>query len=125
MIRIDNETFDVGIIKITRKVSQLAESLGTTMDGTKHYDVKGTYYDYDVAFNTRAMNVAEYDKLYDLVTAPVESHEVTLPFGQSTITFLARTKVGNDSIIFNYTNSRKWGGFTVTFESLIPQKEAM
>lgn len=125
MILIDNQKFDVGITKITRKVSQLAESLGTTMDGTKHYDVKGTYYDYDVVFNTRAMNVAEYDKLYDLVTAPVESHEVTLPFGQSTITFLARTKVGNDSIVFNYTNSRKWGGFTVTFESLIPQKEVM
>lgn len=124
MIFIDNEKFDVGITKITRKASQQADSLGTTLDGRKHYDVKGVYYDYDVSFYTRAMKVDEYDRLYEIVTAPVESHEVVLPFGQSTITFLARTKVGNDSLAFNYSNCKKWGGFTVTFESLLPQKEA-
>ena len=62
MILIDNEKFDVGITKITSKASQLAESLGTTMDGTKHYDVKGTYYDYDVVFNyivKKAWNLRE------------------------------------------------------------------
>ncbi|MBQ8298667.1 MAG: hypothetical protein IJX99_02185 [Clostridia bacterium] len=123
MIIIDGQTFDVGITKITRKASQSAESLGTTLDGKKHYDVKGTYYDYDVTFNTRAMNVVAYDRLYELITEPVEHHTVTIPYGQSTITFLARTKVGNDTLKFNYTNAKKWGGFTVTFESLEPQRE--
>lgn len=125
MITIDNRKFDIGITKITRKASQLAESLGTTLDGRKHYDVKGTYYDYDVVFNTRAMKVSDYDELYELVTAPVEAHTVTLPFGQSTITFLAKTKAGKDELIFNYTNTKKWGGFTVTFESLEPQREVL
>ena len=125
MITIDNETFDLGIIKITSKATLDKDSLGKTMDGTKHYDVKGTYYDYDVTFNTRAMNVEEYDRLYELITEPVESHTVTLPYGQSNITFLAHTKVGSDSIVFKYGNTRKWGGFTVTFESLIPQKEVI
>lgn len=125
MIIIDEETFDVGIVKITRKVTQSAESLGTTLDGKKHYDVKGTYYDYDVTFNTRALNVEEYDRLYEIITDPVEAHTVTLPYGQSTITFLARTKAGNDTLIFNYSNMKKWGGFTVTFESLEPQKEVI
>lgn len=125
MIIIDNETFDIGIVKITRKVSISKESLGTTLDGTKHYDVNGTYFDYDVTFNTRAMNVKDYDRLYDLITDPVESHIVTLPYAQSTITFPAHTKAGNDSMVFKYGNVRKWGGFTVTFESLIPQKEAI
>lgn len=125
MIIIDGQTFDVGISKITRKISISKESLGTTLDGRKHYDVKGTYYDYDVTFNTRAMNISEYDRLYELITEPVEFHKVTMPYGQATITFLAHTKAGNDTITFNYTNARKWGGFTVTFESLEPQREAI
>ena len=125
MIIIDGQTFDVGITKITRKASTSAESLGTTLDGRKHYDVKGTYYDYDVSFNTRAMNVNDYDRLYEIITAPVESHTVTIPYAQRSITFLARTKAGNDTLTFNYTNIKKWGGFTVTFESLEPQREVI
>lgn len=125
MITIDGQKFDVGIVKITRKASTMAESLGITLDGRKHYDVKGTYYDYDVVFNTRAMKVEEYDKLYELITEPVESHIVTIPYAQSTITFLAKTKTGSDSIIFNYTGIRKWGSLTVTFESLKPQREVV
>ena len=125
MIKIDNETFDVGLVKITRKSSISKESLGTTLDGRKHYNINGTYYDYDVTFNTRAMNVVDYDRLYELITEPVEYHTVILPYGQSTITFIAHTKASTDSIIFNYTGKRKWGGFTVTFESLEPQREVV
>lgn len=44
MIVIDDVTYKVGIIKITRTASQKLESLGTTLDLRKHYDVKGTYY---------------------------------------------------------------------------------
>lgn len=123
MITIDDEEFDVGIVKITRKASLNSESLGVTLDGTKHYEVKGTYYDYEVSFNVKAMNLEEYDTLYELITAPVEYHIVTLPYGQSSITFKAKTSISSDSIVFNYTNARKWGGFTVTFEALELQRE--
>lgn len=124
IISIDNNTFEVGVIKVTRKASMLQESLGTTLDGTKHYNVYGTYYDYDVQFATKHMNVSDYDTLYDLVTSPVESHSVTLPYGQSTITFNAHVKMGNDALVHNFTALKKWGGFTVTFEALEPQREA-
>lgn len=124
LITIDSNTFDVGIVKITRKASQSKESLGITLDGRKHYDVKGTYYDYDVQFNLRAMNVNDYDALYELLTEPVEYHTVTLPYGQSTITFIANTKVADDSLVRNFNKMKRWSGFKVTFEALEPQKEA-
>lgn len=124
MITIDNTNFEVGIVKITRKPSISADSLGTTMDGRKHYNINGTYIDYDVQFNTRALNVAQYDELYEKITEPVEYHTVTLPYGQDTITFIAKLKAGNDSLVHNFTNLKKWGGLTVTFEALEPQKEA-
>jgi len=123
MITIDNEEFDVGITKITRKASLNSINLGTTLNGTKHYEIKGTYYDYEVSFNVKAMNLQDYDTLYELITAPVEYHIVTLPYGQSTITFKAKTSISNDSLVFNYASMRKWGGFTVTFEALELQRE--
>ena len=124
LLTIDNDTFEVGIVKITRKASQAKESLGTTLDLRKHYDVIGTYFDYDVQLNLKAMNVAEYDSLYELLTEPVEYHNVTLPYGQSTITFKANVKVAEDSLVRNFNQMKRWSGFKVTFEALEPQKEA-
>lgn len=124
MITIDNNSYDVGIIKITRKATQDIDKIGTTMDLRKHYDIKGTYYDYDVELATYKMQVAEYDSLYEILTAPQESHTVTLPYGQTTLTFEARVSVASDSLIKSFTAFKKWSSLKVTFEALTPQKEA-
>ena len=124
LVTIDDNNFDVGIVKITRKATQLRESIGTTLDFRKHYDVKGTYYDYEVQFNLKGMNVADYDALYELLTSPVEYHTVTLPYNQSTITFIANVKSVDDSLVRKFNQLKRWSGFRVTFEALEPQKEA-
>ena len=122
MITIDGQTFRIGIIKITRKASLNRESHGTTLDGRKHYDALGTYFDYDVTIDTKAINVKEYDRLYEVITKPVEYHIVTMPYGQDEISFKAMIKTSNDSVIANYTNFRRWNGLKITFEALEPQK---
>lgn len=124
MITIDNNSYDVGIIKITRRATQDIDKLGTTMDLRKHYDIKGTYYDYEVELATYKMQLAEYDSLYEILTTPQESHIVTLPYGQSTLTFEARVSVASDSLIKSFTAFKKWSSLKVTFEALTPQKEA-
>lgn len=124
MITIDNNSYDVGIIKITRRATQDIDKLGTTMDLRKHYDIKGTYYDYEVELATYKMQLAEYDSLYEILTTPQESHIVTLPYGQSTLTFEARVSVASDSLIKSFTALKKWSSLKVTFEALTPQKEA-
>lgn len=122
MITIDGQTFRIGIIKITRKASLNRESHGTTLDGRKHYDALGTYFDYDVMIDTKAINVKEYDRLYEVITQPVEYHIVTMPYGQDEISFKAMIKTSNDNVIANYTNFRRWNGLKITFEALEPQK---
>jgi len=124
VITIDNNSYNVGIIQITRKATQRIESLGTTLDLRKHYDVRGTYYDYEVELATKHMNLTDYDNLYEALTTPVESHIVTLPYGQSTLTFEARVSVSNDQLIQSFNAFKKWGSLKVTFEALTPQKEA-
>lgn len=123
MITIDEVNYEVGVIKITRKASQKIENLGTTMDLTKHYDIKGTYYDYEVELATANMQVGIYDALYEALTSPT-THTVVLPYGQTTLSFEARVSVASDSLIKNYTAFKKWGTLKVTFEALTPQKEA-
>jgi len=108
MITIDNNSYSVGIIKITRKASQRIESLGTTLDLRKHYDIKGTYYDYEVELATNNMNLTDYDNLYEALTTPQEYHTVTLPYGQTTLTFEARVSVASDSLIQSFTAFKKW-----------------
>lgn len=124
MIVIDDVTYKVGIIKITRTASQKLESLGTTLDLRKHYDVKGTYYNYEVELGTNNIDVGTYDELYEVLTSPQESHTVTMPYGQSSITFEARVSVASDSLVKNYNTFKKWGSIKVTFEALTPQREA-
>lgn len=111
MITIDNNTYDVGIIKITRKALQSVEKLGTTLDLRKHYDIKGTYYDYEVELATRPLKASDYDSLYEILTTPQESHTVTMPYGQSTLTFEARVSVASDALVKNYTTLKKWRYF--------------
>lgn len=108
MITIDNNTYNVGIVKITRKASQKMENLGVTMDLRKHYDIKGTYYDYEVELATNNLNLTDYDNLYEALTTPQEYHTVTLPYGQSTLTFEARVSVASDTLLKSFIAFKKW-----------------
>ena len=107
-ILIDGIAYNVGVISITRKASFRQESLGTTLDNRKHYDVKGTYYDYDVEFYTKALNVNDYDNLYEVLTSPQEYHSVVMPYGQTTTSFIAKVTTAQDRVIQNYNDIRKW-----------------
>lgn len=124
MFKINNVAYDVGVINIVRKPRIDRINLGTTLDGVKHYKTYRTYYDYEITINTRHMNVAEYDTLYEILTAPVDSYSVTLPYGQTTKTFNAALSVGNDSIIQNFSTLRKWGTLKILVEALEPEREA-
>lgn len=124
LVLIDGENFEVGIVNIIRKARISKNDLGTTLDGKQHYQALGTYYDYEVTFNSKKMNVAEYDRLYDVLTAPVNKHSVTMPFGQTTLTFDASLSIGSDSLVTSFNNFKKWGSLKVTIESLEPQRVA-
>ncbi len=119
---IDGESYDVGIIKVTRTPNIEKNKLGATLDGTYHNEPIGTYFDYTFTINSKALSVSDYDALYQILTAPVEYHTVTVPYGQSSITFDADISVGNDEMLVNYSNFRKWGQLKVVCKSIRPQR---
>lgn len=123
-ISIDGETFNVGIVKVTRKPRKETVDIGTTYNGTKHKRAIGTYFDYDVEINTKKCNVAEYDRLYEAITNPVSEHTVVLPYGQDTITILCDITVGNDYVVQDFNTFRRWSSLIITFNALELSKVA-
>lgn len=44
-------------------------------------DIIGTYYNYTIDLDTSQTDVEEYDKLYEVLTAPVDYHTLVVPYG--------------------------------------------
>ena len=123
IFKVDNVGYNVGTVNVVRKATISRQDNGVTMDGTKHNTPYGTYYDYEITIATRGMQVGEYDELYEVLTAPVEYHEITVPYGQTSITFNAKITVAADSLKSNTTILKKWGQLKFTAEAITPQRQ--
>lgn len=122
IFKINGRAYNVGAVSIIRKPSIDRIDLGKTMDGKKHNYPNGTYFDYEISINTRGMDLAEYDALFEAITNPVEYQTVTMPYGQTEITFDAVVKSGSDKLIANSEKYKKWGNLKFTVEAIKPQK---
>ena len=96
---IDGKEFNVIVTKLARK-GRVSESKlsGDVKSGTHFRDIIGTYYDYEMTVGSNALSETEYDTLFEILTAPVESHEVVLPYGAGTLTFQAYIEETSDSM---------------------------
>ena len=98
------------------------DNAGRNIRGDMIRDVVGTYYNYTVAFDTRYLDFDEYDELYDVLTAPVDSHIVTVPYGQSTHTYQAYVTGGSDVLDRIDANGNHWSGVSVNFIAMKPAR---
>lgn len=125
MLIIDGRSYNVKIKAGSLKRSfEIAEGPGSLvyLDGDSDPDIIGTYYHYECEIDTRASNLAEYDELFEVLSAPVPSHTVTFPYGQSTLTFEARITGGGDEFRRKYGNAQYWGGLSIQFRAKKPQR---
>lgn len=123
VVTIDSQTFAVGVSKISRSAEiPDGPNSGTAKDYSWIRDVVGTLYSYTLTFDVaNGLSPAAYDTLYYLLSAPVEFHTLTVPFGQSTITFSAGiTKVTDNVILMDEGNI--WGNLSITFKPQSPQR---
>lgn len=85
-------------------------------------DVLGTFYNYSMNIDSRFMTKEEYDTLYELLSSPVDSHLIEVPYAQETLIFEAYVTNGTDELqgIRNYTNV--WANLSVNFIAMEPQR---
>lgn len=126
MIVMDGVTYNVRIRyeTLTRSFHlDEGENAGIMLSGLYKRDLLGTYYDYVMEVEPEPGARGDYDAFYEAITAPVDSHSVTLPYGQSTITFDAMVSEGNDVYRGQVGPARRWSGLQVQFSAIRPQRE--
>lgn len=85
-------------------------------------DIRGTLYSYALDVEPISGHQDEYDAFYEAITAPVDYHTVKLPYGQDDITFEAQITSGEDSYNGHRDGTELWGGLTVNFIPMEPQR---
>lgn len=96
---------------------------GTAITARDIRDILGTGYSYKMAVEPNPNYPEDYDQFYDVISAPVESHSVIMPYGQRTIEFEAKILSGEDRLGPTIAGAARWHGLSVTFTPIKPQKE--
>ena len=98
------------------------DNSSTMLSGLYDRDILGTYYDYEMEVEPDPANPGDYDLFYEAISAPVQSHSVTLPYGQSSITYDAMVTSGNDGLKDKVAGRCRWTGLKVQFTAIRPKR---
>ena len=98
MITVDSVSYDVLIASNIERAFSLKQGNqgGIAQTGREIPDILGTDYVYTIRVEPNKNKYADYDSFYEAITSPADYHEVTLPYGQTTITFDAMILSGQD-----------------------------
>lgn len=113
----------VNVLSLKRSFAVLdGPNAGRVMDGSTRRDIIGTYYNYSMELTSDYSDLTEYDALYEVLSAPVDSHTITVPYGQETLTFEAYVANGDDDLLHTRPTFNKWNNLTVNFVAMSPQR---
>lgn len=127
-LTIDGTTYDVmlefGSMQRSFEVVQ-GPNVGVGIPGNEIQDILGTSYSYSVRILPRLLRPQDYDSLWHKLSAPVESHSVTFPYGQTTMSFNAKVVSGSDAFQGVFGSKNRWGGMTIEFIPVQPQRTSV
>lgn len=95
---------------------------GIMQSGLESLDTIGTKIAYSLRIPAQQKNPTAYDAFFQAITNPNREHYVTLPYGQSTMSFFCKIEGGSDTLFADYKTYRRWGDLNVTFTPLSPQR---
>lgn len=120
---IDGNAYDVEIVSLKRKFSVLdGDKAGRASDGSMMRNIIGTYYNYSMQLNTDRLSRSQYDSLYEILSAPQDSHTVVLPYGRGTITQQMYVTGGEDELRID-DKGNIWDGLSIEFVAMTPKRK--
>lgn len=120
-IIIDDETFDIPIISITRKADFLDKHATRTNNGKLHRELIGVFFNYKLKFGFTT-DTEEYAALWEKLTEPQEFHTVTVPDESGDYTFTAYFSNVGDEILKKAATKNYWKNLTVNFTARSPER---
>jgi len=127
VIKIDGVSYDVGEIELKRGAEIIYDPVthGVMLDFSEVDDAVATKYIYSFSIEPKH-NVSDgclqYDGFYEDITSPKSVRTVELPFGQGSVVFDAKIKSASDTLRKSFGGENKWGGLSVTFYPVKPQR---
>lgn len=120
---VDGVEFNAIVTELNRRAEIKESKLsGDVKSGRYFRDIVGTYYSYDITIATNGLSRVEYDALYQVLTAPVESHTVKFPYGQEELEYECYIETVEDSLKRIADTGAEWTEMTIDFIAIAPQR---
>lgn len=124
-LNMDGTTYRVRIVYDTLVRSfELLEGVnaGEMLSGRHERDLLGTGYTYQMQVEPDPRYPTDYDAFFEAISAPVDSHTIIMPYGQTNITYEAMVESGQDTYRGIVGGRTKWRGLTVQYRYIKPQR---
>ena len=124
-LNMDGTTYRVRIVYYTLIRSfELLEGVnaGEMLSGRHERDLLGTGYTYQMQVEPDPRYPTDYDAFFEAISAPVDSHTIIMPYGQTNITYEAMVESGQDTYRGIVGGRTKWRGLTVQYRYIEPQR---
>lgn len=123
LLSVDEKNYNVFVTGLKRSFQVLdGENAERALSGRMIRDIIGTFYNYEMTIRPVVGKYADYDALYEVLSAPEDSHKVVLPYGQKTLTFNAYVTSGQDNLIVKADKESYWSDLTFQFIAMAPQR---
>lgn len=124
VLSLDGKAYpNLHVVSLKRSFSVLdGDNAGRVMTGAMKRDIIGTYYNYSMEIDPVSSDLAEYDEFYEAISSPVDSHVLTVPYAQTTLTFDAYVSNGEDELVSKYNGRNEWQNLAVNFVAMKPKR---
>lgn len=124
VLSLDGKAYpNLHVVSLKRSFSVLdGDNAGRVMTGAMKRDIIGTYYNYSMEIDPVSSDLAEYDEFYEAISSPVDSHVLTVPYAQTTLTFDAYVANGEDELASKYNGRNEWQNLAVNFVAMKPKR---
>lgn len=127
VFKIDGIEYDVKVMidGIERNFNALdSDKTARLLNASMFRDVIGTFYNYTLKIEPNRMKPQEYDEMYEVISSPVDFHEIEVPYAQTTLIFQAYVTSGKDTLKSMKGGVNQWGGLSINFIAKDPQRRA-
>lgn len=98
------------------------DNAGIALSGDDIRDIIGTYYDYAMEVEPDPEAWDDYDRFFWAISAPVNSHTITVPDRQGTMTYKAKVTSGRHRKKDRVGGVTRWTGLQVEFRATQPYR---
>ncbi len=121
MLYIDGIGYKIDVLSVKRTADFLDKYAERTENGDLERELIGVYFNYKLQLGP-GVDRAEYARLWDKLTEPVEFHEVTVPDEDGDYTFTAYFSNVADELLRKVAEKNYWKNLTVNFIAKKPAR---